>query len=97
MISERAIEKAIEGGWLPRGMKPKKKFEFEIDKHVVFFDKVNVWRMSFEAIALDPSFWQSFGEMRGWTKTKWLAHALGFSHCLLTEGDTEKFWDELLK
>ena len=59
-------------------------------------------------IALDPSFWQSLGKTLGWEKCAegcegdckvgvWKKKARRFYDLILTGGDTEKFWDELLK
>jgi hypothetical protein len=57
-------------------------------------------------IALDPSFWQALGKALGWEKAnretrteiwlewKWNAHR--FYDLVLTGGDTEKIWKELL-
>lgn len=67
MIPKEAIELAIQGGWKPRGEKIRKRFEVETD-YAIFYDKVNVWRVPFEEIALDPSFWQALGKTKGWGK-----------------------------
>ena len=65
MISKKAIEKAIEGGWKPHGiigdiqdgsywqMHPKDK-------------RIPEALVSWEKFALTPSFWQALGKALGW-------------------------------
>ena len=50
-------------------------------------------RPSLAMIALDPTFWQRLGEALGISGT---AHGIEFSRIILTGGDTQKFWDDLL-
>jgi hypothetical protein len=58
--------------------------------------------MSFPNV-LDPLFWQALGKALGWDDFRaavpplWLANALHYHELLLTGGDTEKFWKELIK
>jgi hypothetical protein len=63
-----------------------------------------------EFIILDPLFWQALGKALGWNETDKLAHdlhspdieplwylfAMEYFDLVLTGGDTEKFWKELL-
>lgn len=55
-------------------------------------------------MALDPLFWQALGKALGWkerTKTihyqTWYLYAKEYFHLLLTGGDTEQFFKDLLK
>lgn len=67
----------------------------------------NVYR-----IALDPTFWQALGKALGWEKEYmrvnwgqeevssvplWEFYAIKFCGLVLTGGDTEKFWQDLLQ
>lgn len=84
MIPKEAIKKAIEGGWK--------------------YKSGSGWTV----IALDPSFWQCLGKALGWADNKLpvLAHEpLGYTRqkyahrfydLILTGGDTDAFWKELL-
>lgn len=87
MIPKRAIEKAIEGGWSVGNE----------DDFVTL--RWEIW-------ALDPTFWQSLGKALGWVdgdielpfdwhfQSKLSAHK--FYEIILTGGDVERFWTELL-
>lgn len=118
MIPKLAIEKAIEGGWMPY-------LAVKLDnvggKAAYFFYKYNeeqsipsngIWLTE---IALDPTFWQALGKALGWNefeaKESWKNYATGevlkvgrdhreahaFYDLILTGGDTEAYWNELLK
>jgi hypothetical protein len=60
-----------------------------------------------QEIALDPSFWQALGKALGWnvtgrqlamnSKPNWQIWATRFYDLILTGGDTEKFWADLLQ
>lgn len=57
-----------------------------------------------EQIALDPLFWQALGKALGWDGwsvqfygDEWLFHAHQYFDLVLTGGDTEAFWKELIK
>ncbi len=91
MIPKQAIEKAIEGGWKKKGY---------IDHYTD------------EIVALDPAFWQALGKALGWKTNKlksmekqqpgdvfqhWYQRAMRFYDLILTGGDTEAYWEELLK
>lgn len=88
MIPKQAIEKAIEGGWQPT---------------------IPHERMPTASIALDPTFWQALGKGCGWVEKHtpdhlecpdlecWCNIANIFTRIVLTDGDTEKFWKELLQ
>lgn len=53
-------------------------------------------------IALDPLFWQAFGKSCGWKPEpiadfpKWKYMAKAFYDLILTGGDTDAYWNELL-
>lgn len=59
-----------------------------------------------ERIVLDASFWKSLGKALGWEElteqgnpsgTGWYYRASAFLDLVLTGGDTDAFWKELLK
>ena len=83
IIPKEAIEKAIEGGWN----------DARLDYEATYAD-----------IALDHSFWQALGMALEWEgaidrrpfATEWENYAHAFYHRILTGGDTQAFWDELL-
>ena len=97
-IPKEAIEKAIEGGWKPNAH----------NEGIDWRGVIQPW----QATACDPSFWQSLGKALGWTERidgglkyengfykklpveQWYAHK--FYDLILTGGDTEVFWKELL-
>lgn len=80
MIPKRAIEKAIEGGWIPKvfqhcafagPIKVTSVYEREVHfKVLVDVGKEKPVELKQEAclaeIALDPSFWQALGKALGW-------------------------------
>jgi len=86
MIPKVAIEKAIEGGWNDR--------LYRVD-----MGNRSVWTHS-EALVLDPAFWQALGRALGWEEYHW-KHDRTTQHrfydLVLTGGDTEAYWNELLK
>lgn len=82
MIPKSAIEKAIEGGY-PRNSEL-------LDTYCT------------HGIALDPTFWQALAKVGLYTKSPrtvdpWKRTAREFYDLILTGGDTEKFWEEILK
>lgn len=95
-IPKLAIERAIEGGWA--------------ESLTDFLNTNGDDLKSPQEIALDPSFWQSLGKVLVWEKmcdpycrfencvdcANWLPKAHRFYDLILTGGDTEKFWEELL-
>lgn len=151
MIPKLAIERAIEEGWRPKQDprdfhygQYKTIQDIEMEDYI---GTVCLWwekrpdgggvcsRLSWERIALDPSFWQALGKALGWNAgeikdgiceicgepmppgeemfkyhgyssncpkppieiTLWKEQAQEFYDLILTGGDTEKFWEELLK
>lgn len=83
IIPTRAIELAIEGGW-------KNDFVLEAYNYSSFM----------ASAALDPAFWQALVKNlrpQNETRALWLVKAEQFAYLILTNGDTDKFWDELLK
>lgn len=91
MIPKEIISKAVRGGWQPPNL--------ELQHEAVF--------------VLDPAFWQALGKALGWwddigqipskmpkrriDQDPWNYHAHRFYDLILTGGDTEKFWADLLK
>lgn len=75
-IPKSVIEKAIAGGW-KGDLRYKTQYpeikEGSGDVLIWYVDTVNKeWtfdRLSFQQIALDPTFWQSLGKALGWGKT----------------------------
>lgn len=68
-IPKEIIQKAIEGGWIPRSDKNVRLSERVMDGWS-FRDlespKAVVWWMHDKEIALDATFWQALGEALGW-------------------------------
>jgi hypothetical protein len=120
IIPKEAIEKAIEGGWKYNGKKVRRvtlddptrapeTFTVEIGDNELEYCKYMMW----QAIALDPSFWQSLGKALGWPEYEetgswsydgneerdwtWRVRAHRFYDLILTGGDTDAFWKEILK
>lgn len=92
-IPKEAIAKAKEGGW----------DDYEtMNGFVVSADEEP------NIAALDPLFWQALGKSLGWPKheptkdsssvgiTEWHHFAMSFYNLILTNGDTDKFWTDLL-
>jgi hypothetical protein len=100
-IPKEAIEKAIEGGW-----------HLQDGDTLVRVTNVGVMMREWQVTALSLSFWQCLGkalemERRGMWYVKignnkrrhvqtWEAVALHFYDLILTGGDTDAFWRELL-
>jgi len=102
MIPKKAIEKAQEGGWTNLD-----KCTFSLNSLMGNFSEPID-----EAIALDPTFWQALGKALGWDERttdfdvdefymtdvqEWEFNAHWFAHIVLTGGDTEAFWNDILK
>lgn len=56
---EKAIYKAIDGGWKPEGVK-------ELTPYGVMDKYDGGWGKNFYVILLDPTFWQCLGKAEGW-------------------------------
>jgi|SRR5579871_4920013 len=95
IIPKAAIEKALEGGWKRANYSPGWAPASMAANIVVY------------QVALDPSFWQALGKAlkegdlketwpNGTTYYPWQRIALDFYDLILTGGDTEEFWEELL-
>jgi len=86
MIPKEAITKAIEGGWSNDAM----------------YWVVEEKQRYFELAALDPDFWRALGKALGWREDTfdmwgmWYFNAQEFQKLILTGGDTEAFWRDLL-
>ena len=96
MIPKLAIEKAVAGGWQnPVHLVSDADEKGRIVVLSGYPERVAVvWKHA--EIALDPSFWQSLIKATGWQRP-WERYAHDFFDIILTGGDTEKFWDDLLK
>lgn len=103
MIPQKAISLAIEEGWSPI---PEVKFDWkigEVKNSTVYFPypKGGHLEAALAIIALDPTFWQALGKALGWhgneyLRGEWYWQARQHHDLILTGGDTEKFWNELL-
>lgn len=103
MIPKSAVEKAIEGGWLGNTNRDLKVVIDRYNDVLTKRGRVIYYKKSQERIALDPTFWQALGKALGWPEKsevyrrgKWLHQAVCFYDLILTGGDTEKFWAEVL-
>ena len=107
MIPKSAIEKAIEGGWRPN---PERTTPVTITETQHWFGQSQNLTLGYAQIALDPLFWQALGKALRWAKQvqsviswhknevpTWQNRAHRFYDLILTGGDTEKFWEEILK
>lgn len=68
---EKAIEKAIEGGYPHR---------WYIPSGMDFHEQVEFTKREFkepEEILLDPLFWQCLGKQQGWKENVWICHIDG--------------------
>jgi hypothetical protein len=110
MIPKEIISKAIEGGW----------WNVEYGGAVQWPLEMAL-RMSWQEIALMPTFWQALGKALGWRQNgritmyeydgiskdpvevkwtdsfTWAIYAHRFYDLILTGGDTEQYWKDLLK
>ncbi len=92
---EKAIKKAIEGGWQPQSH-PNVNFKKDVNTIKAFA------MVTSNAFLLDPLFWQALGKaceweqikfppQTAWSDKQWLLHAQNFYHINLTEG-----WDKAI-
>lgn len=100
---EKAIKKAIEGGWHPKGLK--------IEGYPIsWIIQATINRSKFwERYCLEPLFWQALGKAMGWENGEMVIHEKMVAyqqwkiywHCFidaLAEGKTpDEFFNELLK
>lgn len=99
MIPNEALEKAIEGGWLGVDLPSSSMFVWSESRYGANYEHAGAC-----AIALDPSFWQSLAKALEWQEWnenwgvdgKGYVHAMRFYDLILTGGDTDKFWRDLL-
>ena len=108
MIDKKAIQLAMGAGWSPPTTKSIEGVSFLLGKTSLLFgrtrqDYESQFTVSAYRIALDPSFWQALGKALGWSEFEdetghyfWRVTAHDFYDLILTGGDTEKFWDDLL-
>ncbi len=84
MIPKEAILKAVKGGWKNQENTP--------------VSLVSGYTKNWERAALDATFWQSLGkELEHRLTREWEDKAMEFYYLILTGGDTDKFWQELLQ
>lgn len=97
-IPKAAIEKAIEEGWKP----DHKAQMMHLNEGEGFYNTIQVG----DHIALDPTFWQALGKALGLSEAHgeneyfcrhWSHRAHEFYDLILTGGDTERFWAEILQ
>lgn len=106
MIPRRAIERALEHGWDDTNHA----FATDGVADTDFCMRVGSWCYDFRTVALDPTFWQSLLPICechcgkdghairsiNCPRTNWKNRARDFYDLILTGGDTQAFWDELL-
>lgn len=111
-IPKEAIEKAINGGWIATARKENNNADY-ICEHLLKNDDVfwrcyvtdpSFWQSLGKALG-----WTEYGEyeidrksdyelgLTGYYGDEWALEAHRFYDLILTGGDTEKFWQELLK
>ncbi len=97
MIPQRIIEKAIEGGW--------NAYFGRQGELLITRDTSNssagTWTPQWQEIVLDIFFWKALGKVEfNDPNVKTLEDPIHRAHrfydLILTGGDTEKFWEELL-
>lgn len=103
MIPKAAFEKAIKGGW-HEGYE----IAYVLDDGAVLLKSTKSVRsiaLVNAEIVLDPTFWQALGKALVWEKLEyhsdgsydgWHYYATRFINLILTGGDTEKYWNDLL-
>lgn len=113
MIPKSAIEKAIRGGWNEEVQSWLKEADGDWNKLRSYQYQEMFGILEQYKIVLDPTFWQALGKALGWQETgkkvgkfysdKFyndtivVAKAQRLTRLILTGGDTEKFWTDLLK
>ena len=110
MTIQQAIEKAIEGGYIPFGGEYGKSKRFLNGWHLNTEEKCIQWgvagqddcdfQLPLSDIFLDPLFWQSLGKAMGWDKNKyiignWKAHWHRFIDHLVEGKEAESFFEKL--
>lgn len=90
-IPNKIIEKAILGGW-----KQTLKTAYDPSSKTIH---------NWEAIALDPTFWQALAKALGWEMYKtfngttdytWKINAIRFCYHIYQKQSTKEFWQQLL-
>jgi hypothetical protein len=96
-----AIKLAVKGGWIPRGLNAER-------KPVSWIWQAAINRSKFyERFVLDPQFWVALSKALGWelidycrecdsATEGWKYYAHLYFDLVLTGGDTEKFWQDLI-
>lgn len=112
LIPQAAIEKALEGKWLSdlgyqfEGYNP-------VSPAEVYFQsfsggELHEHTIALSAVALDAEFWKALGNALEWFEGSeyeweeenekfWLGEASRFTYLVLTGGNTEAYWTDLLK
>jgi len=98
MIPKAAIEKAIERGWKYNGLEFEGHPDFNDDELAYGWVRTTkgTYTVYRSEIALDPSFWQAVFPVSHYAATYWFDMAQKFSRLILTGGDLEAYWNELL-
>lgn len=107
-MKTEVIKMAMKGGYrnpLPTVKPIKKGLEMQ-----EFLLNLEMQECFFPLIAQDPLFWQALGKALEWSEVtftddkkdtylpnSWIAHATDYFKLVLTGGDTEKFWNNLLR
>lgn len=98
-IPREAIEKAIEGGWRHEIFIVDGEIRRDIKLSAAYVAEIKAWRNT----VLDSTFWQSLGKALGWEPKYndggnyyWGQYAHRFYDLILSNQDTQPFWDELL-
>ncbi len=104
--TQKAIERAIEGGYEP--FFSKKMTELKIEKQGIsagdFYADVGVgmpYRRTVNGILLDPLFWQCLGKSEGWREPKksvpiWQVNWHRFIDHLVSGGSIEEYFKSII-
>lgn len=107
IIPKEVIEKAIEGGWKGLYM-DEDGITVDTQSQIAWGrTKTGLGRhLPLQVIALDRTFWEALGKALGWdiaygsygndTMEEWQSRAMTFFNIILTNGDTDAFWEKVL-
>jgi hypothetical protein len=95
MIPKQAIELAKRRGWKPAEYRHRLHYRTG-GKNGRGTTQTTSASITEHEIALDPTFWQALGKALGWIKEYWWPRAMKFYDLILTGGDTDAYWNELL-
>jgi hypothetical protein len=100
MIPTAALQKALDGGWKPSSVRRMTLAFLLVGPRSKAGETTH--RPYLAMFALDPEFWQGLASAPGISTPHqegfpwWQNTAHEFYDIVLTGGDTQKFWDELL-